>query len=539
MHLQNQSLQRRIGVIGLTFIGVTTTIGSGWLFASYRAAQIAGPAAIVSWLIGAAAMMLIGLCLAEVSARLPASGGLGRYLEYTHGSLASFIIAWVNWLGFAAVIPSEASATVEYLAAQPALNGLLDPATQEMTTIGLLTASGFMVGYLLLNYWSLKLLLSTTTAVTLFKLITPLLTAGLLLSESFHAENFGVGPTEFAPNGWDAVLTAVSVGGVVYTFNGFQQAANLAGEAINPSRTLPRALFLTFVICLVVYLCLQTAFIGAVDPAQIQAHGWKGLSFGSPFLDLAMLLNLNVVVLLIYADAVISPTGSGTVCLTATSRMALGMSESGYMPAWAKQVDPRYQNPRAALLFSFFIGLGFLWVFRGWGFLAGMIGVMLTLVFIAAPAAALALRRWGEEDADAVRMPGLHWAAPLSFIVVTLLLYWSSWPKPGQLLLLIAAGLPMFLYYQRQAGWPEWRAQLRGSAWLLSYLPTVAVLSWIGGTEFNGLGILSDQGWDEVTVALTGLLFYYWALRSSWPTPALRRTSSVSSVATPSQGKQE
>ncbi|NJN30194.1 MAG: hypothetical protein HC824_06940 [Synechococcales cyanobacterium RM1_1_8] len=64
-----------------------------------------------------------------------------------------------------------------------------------------------MVGYLLLNYWSLKLLLSTTTAVTLFKLITPLLTAGLLLSESFHAENFGVGPTEFAPNGWNAVQT--------------------------------------------------------------------------------------------------------------------------------------------------------------------------------------------------------------------------------------------------------------------------------------------------------------------------------------------
>jgi hypothetical protein len=74
---------------------------------------------------------------------------------------------------------------------------------------------------------------------------------------------------------------------------------------------------------------------------------------------------------------------------------------------------------------------------------------------------------------------------------------------------------------------------------LLSYLLAVAVLSWIGGREFNGLGILSDQGWDEVTVALTGLLFYYWALRSIWPTPALRRTSSISSVATPLQGKQE
>ncbi|MBS1220411.1 MAG: putative amino-acid permease transrane protein [Proteobacteria bacterium] len=534
MLLQDQPLQRRIGVVGLTVVGVTTTIGSGWLFASYRAAQIAGPAAIVSWLIGAAAMILIGLCLAEVSTRLPASGGLGRYLEYTHGSLASFIIAWVNWLGFTAVIPSEASATVEYLAAQPALHGLLDPATQQMTPPGLLAASGFMIGYLLLNYWSLKLLLSTTTAVTLFKLITPLLTAGLLLAERFHPENFGLGSAEFAPNGWDAVLSAVSVGGIVYTFNGFQQAANLAGEAINPRRTLPRALFMTFAVCLLVFLCLQIAFIGAVDPAQIQAQGWKGLSFGSPFLDLAMTLNLNLVVLLIYADAVVSPTGSGTVCLTATSRMALGMSESGYLPAWARRVDPRYQNPRLALLLCFCIGLGFLWLFRGWGFLAGMIGVMLTLVFIAAPAAALALRRWG--DPDAIRIPGLRWAAPLSFVVITLLLYWSCWPKPGHLLLLIAAGLPVFLYYQHRAGWPEWRDQLRGSAWLLGYLLAVAALSWIGGREFNGLGLLSDRGWDELTVALTGLLFYYWAWRSSWPTPALRREQAIPPAGSPPPG---
>lgn len=535
MLLQDEPLQRRIGVIGLTFIGVTTTIGSGWLFAAYRAAQIAGPAAIVSWLIGAAAMMLIGLCLAEVSARLPASGGLGRYLEYTHGSLASFIIAWINWLGFVAVIPSEASATVAYLADQPALHGLLNSATQQMTPTGLLVASGFMVGYLLLNYWSLKLLLSTTTVVTLFKLITPLLTAGLLLAERCHPENFGLGSAEFAPNGWSAVLSAVSVGGIVYTFNGFQQAANMAGEAVDPRRSLPRALFLTFAICLLVYLCLQVAFIGAVDPVQIQAHGWKGLRFGSPFLDLALTLNLNLIVLLIYADAVVSPSGSGTVCLTATSRMATGMSESGYMPAWARRVDPRYQNPRRALLLCFCIGLGFLWLFRGWGFLAGMIGVMLTLTFIAAPAAALALRRWSHDD-DAVRMPGLRGAAPLSFVVITLLLYWSSWPKPGQLLLLIAAGLPIFLYYQHRAGWPDWRRHWRGGAWLVGYLFAVAALSWIGGREFNGLGILSDKGWDELTVALTGLLFYYWALRGSWPTPALRRQQAVPPAASPPPG---
>jgi len=120
--------------------------------------------------------------------------------------------------------------------------------------------------------------------------------------------------------------------------------------------------------------------------------------------------------------------------------------------------------------------------------------------------------------------------------VITLLLYWSCWPKPGHLLLLIAAGLPVFLYYQHRAGWPEWRDQLRGSAWLLGYLLAVAALSWIGGREFNGLGLLSDRGWDELTVALTGLLFYYWAWRSSWPTPALRREQAIPPAGSPPPG---
>lgn len=520
MHLETGSLQRRIGLAGLTFIGVSTTIGSGWMFAAYRAAQIAGPAAIVSWLIGAFCMGLIGLCLAEVSSRLPHSGGLGRYLEYTHGSLASFIIAWVNWLGFTAIIPSEASATVEYLASHPALHGLMDASTQSMTTSGLVVASAFMVGYLLLNYWSLKLLMSTTTAVTIFKLVTPLLTAGLLIVEQFHPQNFGRSVAEFAPNGWDGVLTAVSVGGIIYTFNGFQQAANMAGDAKNPGRNIPLALFLTFMVCLIVYLFLQVAFIGAVSPKMIEASGWKTLSFNSPFLELAVTLNLNIIVLLIYADAVVSPSGSGTVSLTATSRMALGMSESGYMPAWAKKVHPKYDTPRAALLFSLIIGLGFLWLFPSWGFLAGMIGVMLTVVFIAAPAAAMPLRAWGAEGV--IRVPGLKWYAPLGFVVITLLLYWSSWPRPGQLLLLIAAGLPVFLYYQHRARWPRWREQLKGGAWLLGYLVALALLSAIGGKDFGGMGYLPDDGWDELVVALMGLVFYFIALRSSWSTPAHR-----------------
>lgn len=64
-------LQRKIGVLGLTMIGVGGVIGSGWLFALMNAAQQAGPAAILSWATCGAAILLIALTYAEVCARLP------------------------------------------------------------------------------------------------------------------------------------------------------------------------------------------------------------------------------------------------------------------------------------------------------------------------------------------------------------------------------------------------------------------------------------------------------------------------------------
>jgi len=119
------TIRREIGLFSLTMIGVSSIIGSGWLFAAYHASKIAGPAAILSWCIGAAAVFVIGLCAAEVGRALPLSGGLTRYLEYTHDPFCGFMASWSNLIGAVPIIAIEALATVQYLSHINGFSGFL------------------------------------------------------------------------------------------------------------------------------------------------------------------------------------------------------------------------------------------------------------------------------------------------------------------------------------------------------------------------------------------------------------------------------
>jgi amino acid permease len=72
-------LRRQLGPVGLLFISTGSVIGSAWLFAAMYAAQMAGPAAILSWILAAIATLLLALVYAELGAAFPVAGGLARF----------------------------------------------------------------------------------------------------------------------------------------------------------------------------------------------------------------------------------------------------------------------------------------------------------------------------------------------------------------------------------------------------------------------------------------------------------------------------
>ena len=527
--LHKSGPRRELGAIALLFTGLGSIIGSGWLFGAWRAAQLAGPGAIAAWIIRPTVVILfVALTFAELGAMFPESGGAVRYAHYSHGALVGFFAGWSAWIAIVSVIPVEAEASVQYMSSWPfawaqalylhAANG-----QGELAPAGLAICVVLVMAYFLVNFWSVKVFAGTNSAITTFKLIVPAATAIALMCTGFHPGNFHVGTHGGAYVGdLASILTAVATSGIVFSFNGFQSPVNLAGEAHRPGRSVPLAIFGSIALSTVVYLLLQVAFLGAVAPEHL-AEGWAGLEYSSPFAQLALALNLHWLALLLYADAFISPSGTGATYTATTARMISAMERSGTVHEWFGRLHPRTGIPRPAMWFNLVVSFVFLFFFRGWGKLAAVISVATIVTYLVVPISVLALRRTAPAIPRPLRLPGLSVLAPTAFVLATLMLYWARWPNTGQIMLLLILPLPVYLYFQSTVGWPAWRLNLRGAWWLIAYLMALSLLSWAGSREFGGRGFIA-YGWDQLCVAVTALFFCLWGVRSGWRTPAVEAT---------------
>ncbi len=524
--MSNESaIRREVGAIALMFTGLGSIIGSGWLFGAWRAAQLAGPGAIYAWIIGAVVILFVAFTYAELGAMFPESGGAVRYGHYSHGTLVGFVAGWAAWIAIVSVIPVEAEASVQYMSSWrwAWAQGLYVHARNgqgELTVGGLSISAVLVVFYFLVNFWSVRIFANTNSAITFFKLIVPAATAIALVCTEFHWENFQVGIHGGQHVGnLAAILTAVATSGIVFSYNGFQSPVNLAGEARHPGRSVPLAIFGSIALSTVVYLMLQVAFLGSVSPQHL-SEGWAALEYSSPFAQLALALNLNWLALLLYADAFVSPSGTGITYTATTARMIYAMERSGTVPEVFGRVHPKYGIPRPAMWFNLAVSFVFLFFFRGWGKLAAVISVATIITYLVVPISVIVLRRTAPELHRPLRVPGLPVLAPIAFVLATLMLFWARWPHTGQIMLLLILPLPVYLYYQAQGNWRDFGRQLRGAWWLLAYLIAITVLSWAGSREFEGHGYIG-YGWDQLCVAVTSLAFYFWGVRSGWRTPAV------------------
>jgi len=351
------AVRREVGAWALMFTGLGSIIGSGWLFGAWRAAQLAGPGAIYAWAIGAIVILFVALTYAELGAMFPESGGAVRYGHYSHGSLVGFVAGWAAWIAIVSVIPVEAQASVQYMSSWPyawthALYVHAAHGQGELTPAGLSICVVLVVIYFLLNFWSVKVFARANSAITFFKLIVPAATAVTLMLTSFHPGNFHVGVHGGVHVGnLASILTAVATSGIVFSYNGFQSPVNLAGEAHNPGRSVPLAVLGSIGISTVVYLLLQVAFLGSVAPEHL-SEGWAGLDYSSPFAQLALAMSLNWLALLLYADAFVSPSGTGATYTATTARMIYAMAHSKTLHPVFGRVHPRTGIPRPAMWFN-------------------------------------------------------------------------------------------------------------------------------------------------------------------------------------------
>jgi len=354
-----------MGLVGATWASETSIIGSGWLFGAWLAASAAGTAALLGWVIAGAAVIVLALVHAELGAMYPVAGGTARFPHFAFGSVAGISFGFFSWVQALTVAPIECFAVMQY--ASYYWHSVYNTSTGVTTGLGFAMTVILMALFTAVNFLAMRMFSRVNSAITWWKVAVPVFAIIVLLFK-FHGSNFG-SHGGFMPYGIKSVFAAIPAAGIVFSYLGFEQADQLAGEIKNPQKNLPRAIILAILIGTAIYVLLQVVFIGALTPGQL-AHGWTalgtnaGLSSG-PFAFLAGAVALGWLGTLLRVDAVISPSGTGLIYATSTSRVGYGLARNRYYPQVFAKVDAR-GVPWVSLILTFVFGLVFLLPFPSW-----------------------------------------------------------------------------------------------------------------------------------------------------------------------------
>ena len=181
-------LRREVGLTGLLFVSAGSVIGSGWLFGALYASQQAGPAALISWGLGAVFMIALALVLAELGGAYPVWAGpratplLARQRRRLHGRLA--------WLGAVTLAPIEVEATLQYFTHYWSWLTTTSGGETVLTTQGYGVAIVLMAIFTFVNALGVRWLAKANTPITAWKLAIPVLAIVALMVTRFHAANF-------------------------------------------------------------------------------------------------------------------------------------------------------------------------------------------------------------------------------------------------------------------------------------------------------------------------------------------------------------
>ena len=531
---QPHKLRKEAGVVGLLYASLGGIIGSGWLFGPLHAAQQAGPLSIGSWVIGAAAALLLALVYSELATIIPKSGALVHMSRVSHGVLLGHIWSWILFFVYVTIAPVEVMAVLTY--ANNYLPGLIHAKS------GLLTSTGFVVSVIMLgffvalNFMVIRWVLFINSLATWWKLLIPAATVFVLIGMSYHPENLHIAHGA-AQNDVGGMFTAVATAGVIFSYFGFRGAIDLAGETQNPSRNIPIAVIGSVIIGMVLYIGLQLAFLLAVDPAELTKGGWQALHFPGltgPFAAIAAAVGATWWAVVLYIDAIVSPAGTAFIYVTSSSRINMATAEIGSGPRVLTTLN-RHGVPWVALVVTYVVGALFFFPFPSWQKLVGYISSVTVLSYSIGPIVLLLMRRSMPHAKRPFRLWGAWIIAPAAFIVSNWIVFWTGLETLNILFGMLFVLLVIFLVYHygfagrkkhRLLGFlgREKRRPLdwKHCWWLLPYFGGLWLLTWLGPAMLGGNGTLSLYA-DMGVIALFSLVILWIALATTVPDDEVRQ----------------
>ena len=339
--LQNegQGLQRRLTQRQLTMMAIGGAIGVGLFLGSSITIRLAGPAVILSYLLGAGITLIMSYALAEMAVVHPVAGAFGIYAETYLNAWAGFSVRATYGAAQIIAIGAEVTAVGIYIS-------FWFPNVPQWIWVVLVSAALVAVNSMQVNrlgefeYWFAMI---KVTAIVAFIVVGIF----MLFSHGSYGTNGWANLTQhggFLPQGWKGVWLSLTI--TITSYMGVEIIAVTAGEAERPEVTIPRAMR-NIVWRLILFYVLAISIMVAMVPWN-QSTGPSGLS-GSPFVIAFSAAHVPYAAAIMNFVVLTAALSSINTNLYLSTRMLFSLGREGYAPGWMGRVSANGVPHRALL----------------------------------------------------------------------------------------------------------------------------------------------------------------------------------------------
>jgi basic amino acid/polyamine antiporter, APA family len=458
-----EGLTKTLGPFSLIGLGIGCIIGAGiFVLTGKAAANYAGPAISLSFILSGIACAFVGLCYAELAAMIPASGSAYTYAYATVGEIFAWIIGWdlileygmgaatvaVGWSGyfvsllgsFGIHIPLQwAEATDE---AVKLADGTAVTAIVNLPAVLIVLV---LTGLLMFGTKESTRVNNIMVAFKLFVVGVVIVVGAFYVDRAnwtpFIPENTGT----FGSFGWSGILRGSSV--VFFAYIGFDAVSTAAQEAQLPQRDMPIGILGSLIICTILYVLMALVMTGMVpyqklgvaDPVAVAIDA-TGIGWLSVLVKFAALAGLTTVIF---------------VLLFGQARILFSIAQDRLLPAFFSNVHPRFRTPFASQAL-----IGVVVALIAASFPIGLLGEMVSIgtlfAFLLVCIAVIHLRRSSPKAQRPFRTPGVPWLPVLGVGFSLLLMLGLPLDTWLRLLAWLVIGLVIyFAYGHRHSVVPE------------------------------------------------------------------------------------
>ena len=441
-------LRRTLGVGSVVALGIGAIIGAGlFSLTGIAAAENAGPAVVLSFLLAALGCGFAGLCYSELAGMIPSAGSAYSYAYAALGELVAWIIGWDLLLEYAVAAAAVAVSWSSYvqsllhgwgidlphwLAASPAEGGIAN-----LPAAGIIVAlSVVLIGGIGESAWVNSIIVTIKVAIVLAVIGIGAFYVNTANWHPFIPPNTG----NFGAFGVSGVMRGAGI--VFFAYLGFDAVSTTAAEARDPQRSMPIGILGSLAICTVLYVGFALVLTGIVHYPDMKGNAAPiALAIDkTPFGWLQVVVKLGIIG---------GFTSVLLVGLLGQSRIAFAMAEDGMVPAVLGKLHPKRQTPWVANL-VFMVATAAFAAFVPIEALAKLVSVGTLLAFAIVCGGVLVLRRREPDRKRPFRVPGSP-VVPLLGIATCLLLIaslpWQTWLRLGAW---FALGLAVYFSYSHR-----------------------------------------------------------------------------------------